>query len=108
MSRSVRFGVIASIAFIITPIAFSDFDGGLIKVETYLVLALKEFIIGLVLGGVVWMPVRGLEFAGVLLDTQRGSTMGQDFNVIFNAPQTSYTAIFLTQVFSGLFFTTGG
>lgn len=108
MSRVVRTGVVMAFSILITPSIFVELQANPEIKDDYLALIVKELLLGLVLGGLVWMPIRGLEFAGILLDTQRGSTMAQDYNVTFGSAQVTPTAILLSQLFSGFFFSTGG
>lgn len=108
MSRTVRVGFLLALSIVVAPPVFEQFKLDSTLQDRFLLLMVKEVIIGLVLGALVWMPIYGLELAGVLLDTQRGSTMAQDFNVIFNSPQATPTAILLSQIFSGFFFAVGG
>ena len=107
MGRTVRIGLMITMSILLVPGVFGDFSQTANGPVNLLPLILKELVLGFVLGMLVWLPIRGLEFAGVLLDTQRGSTMAQDFDVIFNA-QTTPTAILLAQIFSGFFFASGG
>lgn len=107
LPRIVRSGVIAAATFPMVPglaAAISERTGDL---AAYPLLIVKELSLGLFLGALTWLPVRGLELAGVVLDTQRGSTQAEDFDVIFSA-QTTPTAIFLSQLFAGYFFAAGG
>ncbi len=108
MGRTVRVGFVFALAIILTPKVFADFKAQEELADYFIALIFKEIIVGLVLGSLVWMPIRGLEFSGILLDTQRGSSMAQDFNVVFSSPQATPTAILLSQLFSGYFFTVGG
>ena len=108
MTKTVRTGIVVMMSISITPMVFAEIQVNAIVHETFFALVVKELFLGLVLGGVLWMPVRGIEFAGILLDTQRGSTMAQDYNVVFGSPQVTPTGIFLAQVFSGFFFASGG
>ncbi|WP_299211327.1 flagellar biosynthetic protein FliR [uncultured Tateyamaria sp.] len=104
MPRIVRAGLILALGTFIAPGYVPDDH---IAFEQFLSLVVKEAILGFVLGVMTWLPIRGLELSGVILDTQRGSTTAEDFDVIFNA-QTTPTALFLSQVFSGFFFASGG
>jgi len=108
VTRIVRTGLTMALALMLTPMTYEQVISMPDFQARFFSLAVKELLLGMVLGGLVWMPIRGLEFAGVLLDTQRGSTMAQDYNVIFASPQATPTAIFLTQMFSGFFFAIGG
>lgn len=76
-------------------------------IRYFVLLILKEAATGYLMGIILWLPVRGLEMAGAILDTQRGSTQAQDFDVVF-VNQTTPTAILLSQVFNGFFFSSGG
>jgi type III secretion protein SpaR/YscT/HrcT len=107
MGRTVRVGFMIALSVILVPGVFGEFRAAPSTAVIIVPLVLKELVLGLVLGMLVWLPIRGLEFAGVLLDTQRGSTTAQDFDVIFNA-QTTPTAILIAQLFSGFFFASGG
>ncbi|MEL6219378.1 MAG: flagellar biosynthetic protein FliR [Pseudomonadota bacterium] len=108
MGRTVRVGFVLALSIILAPPVFTEFKNDPTLADQFVLLVLKELLIGLVLGTLVWMPIHGLELAGVLLDTQRGSTMAQDFNVVFNSPQATPTAILISQIFSGFFFSIGG
>jgi len=111
MPRMVRFGAMAAVSFPIVPglaveIAEEIAANGE-AFPSFPLVILKELLLGLFLGALTWLPVRGLELAGVILDTQRGATQGEDFDVVFSA-QTTPTAIFLSQLFAGFFFASGG
>ena len=107
LTRTLRGGLILGIAGFSAPTTAEVFLADTSLADIYLVLAIKELIIGYLLGFMTWLPMRGMEFTGVILDTQRGSMQAMDFDVIFNA-QTTPTAIFLSQIFSGYFFAAGG
>lgn len=107
MGRTVQVGLMIALSILVVPDTFVTFRSNPVSASAIVPLLVKEMVLGLVLGMLVWLPVRGLELAGVLLDTQRGSTMAQDFDVIFNA-QTTPTAILFAQLFSGFFFASGG
>ncbi|MEM9147431.1 MAG: flagellar biosynthetic protein FliR [Pseudomonadota bacterium] len=108
MGRIVRVGFLLTLSFVLAPPVFTEFKSDPALADQFVLLVLKELLIGLVLGALVWMPIHGLEVAGVVLDTQRGSTMAQDFNVVFSSPQATPTAILISQIFSGFFFSIGG
>ncbi len=73
----------------------------------YMGFLFKELCLGYLLGVLTWLPLRSLEIAGVILDTQRGNMQGQELNPTFGSPTTT-TTIFLSQIFSGYFFAAGG
>jgi type III secretion protein T len=107
MGRTVRVGLMIALSILVVPDVFVSFRAAPAQALAIVPLLIKEMVIGLVLGMLVWLPVRGLELAGVLLDTQAGTTNAQDFDVIFGA-QTTPTAILIAQLFSGFFFASGG
>lgn len=107
MPRTVRIGFVIALSMIVVPAPFAAFTADPTLSEAFVPLVAKELFVGIVLGSLVWMPVRGLELAGVILDTQRGSTQAQDLDVVFGG-QVTPTAILLNQLFSGYFFSSGG
>lgn len=108
IGRTVRIGLLLALSIALVPSAFAELKTDATITDNFVALVVKEVIVGLVLGALVWIPIHGLEFAGVLLDTQRGSSMAQDFNVVFTSPQATPTAILISQIFSGFFFSVGG
>jgi type III secretion protein SpaR/YscT/HrcT len=107
LSRTVRVGLMLALSILLVPPVFTAFEADPDAANNFVGLLFKEIVIGLVLGVMLWLPVRGLEYAGIFLDTQRGATNGQDFDVIFN-DQSTPTGVFLSQMFSGFFFASGG
>ncbi len=107
MMRTVRLGFVLALSILLVPHVFEDIQADQSVADRFLPLIMKEFLLGMVLGMIVWMPIRGLELTGVILDTQRGSTQAQGLDVVFGA-QTTPTSIFLLQIFSGFFFAIGG
>ena len=107
MLRVVRLGLALALSVLTVPATFATLQLEPTLARQFLPLLAKELVIGFFLGFLLWMPVRGLELAGVILDTQTGSTMAQELDVIFGA-QITPTAILLVQVFSAFFFATGG
>ncbi|WP_282096260.1 EscT/YscT/HrcT family type III secretion system export apparatus protein [Epibacterium ulvae] len=107
MTRTVRLGVILSLSFLLAPKVYIEFQTDPEKAQVFVALIFKEILLGLLLGVLMWLPVRSLELAGVLIDTQRGSTQAMGMDVIFGV-QTMPTAQLLLQLFSGFFFAVGG
>ncbi len=70
------------------------------------VAALKEALIGLLVGFYAAIPFWVAENVGNFIDNQRGATMGEVYSPLSGA-QVSTTGIFFTQVVSTLFFTSG-
>lgn len=107
MPRVVKGSLIIVVGiFVIPSVVFNAKEDDFL-INYYIILVVKEILLGLVLGVFTWLPIRGLELAGVVMDTQRGATMAQDFDVIFGDTVTP-TAQLLAQLFSGYFFASGG
>lgn len=107
MMRIVRLGFILALSIILVPQTYETIQDTPDFQKKFLALVIKEFVIGLVCGAVMWMPVRGLELTGVILDTQRGNMQALTQEPVLQA-QTTPTAVFLLQMFSGYFFASGG
>ncbi|WP_176086026.1 type III secretion system export apparatus subunit SctT [Martelella sp. HB161492] len=107
MTGFVRMGIIACVSIIVVPSAYAEAMAMKDGPTMQLAFALKELALGFFLSILTWLPVRGLEIAGVIIDTQRGATQSQSFDPIFSE-QTTPTAILLAQIFSGYFFACGG
>ncbi|TPW28843.1 EscT/YscT/HrcT family type III secretion system export apparatus protein [Martelella alba] len=107
MTGFVRMGVIVCVSLLVVPSAYAEAMTMDSSLTIKFAFALKELALGFLLSILTWLPVRGLEMAGVILDTQRGATQSQSFDPIFSE-QTTPTSIFLAQVFSGYFFAYGG
>ena len=69
-------------------------------------VALKEAVIGFLLGFFAAIPFWVVENVGNLIDNQRGATMGEVYSPL-SGTQVSTTAIFLTQIVSTIFFVGG-
>lgn len=106
MTRSIRLGIALAMAMMCAPMVAAGIAAQDNPPDILVYLVIKEFVFGFFLGTVLWLPVRGLELAGVIIDTQRGSTQAQDFDVVFTT-QTTPTAILLAQIFAGYFFSSG-
>ena len=104
LPASVRGGLVVAIALLLAPVTAAGLKA---SGPAGPLLFAKEALLGLVLGLLAWTPVRSLELAGVLLDTQRGATTAEDFNPLYDA-QTTPASQFLMQAFSGFFFASGG
>ena len=72
----------------------------------FAVAALREALIGFLIGFFAAVPFWVAENVGNFIDNQRGATMGEVYSPLSGA-QVSTTGIFFTQVVSTLFFTSG-
>lgn len=70
------------------------------------VIALKEVLIGFLIGFFAAIPFWVAENVGNLIDNQRGATMGEVYSPLSGA-QVSTTGIFFTQIVSTIFFISG-
>ncbi|MCC3703320.1 type III secretion system export apparatus subunit SctT [Rouxiella badensis] len=72
----------------------------------YVMLAVGELCIGLIIGFCAAIPFWALDMAGFLIDTMRGSSMASVLNPMLGQ-QSSLFGIFFTQLFSVLFLMSG-
>jgi type III secretion protein T len=79
--------------------AFSGADLGM--------LALKEILIGLLIGFCVALPFWAIEMAGTVIDTVRGSSMDSVLNPLLGE-QSSVFGILFSQIIVVIFFVSGG
>lgn len=73
----------------------------------FVLVALKEVLIGFLLGFFVAMPFYLAENIGSIIDNQRGSTMSEVYSPL-SGTQVSTTGIFISQILNVLFFVSGG
>ena len=70
------------------------------------VIAIKEVLIGVLIGFFASIPFWIAENVGNLIDNQRGATMGEVYSPL-SGTQVSSTGIFFTQIVSTVFFVSG-
>lgn len=107
MPKSVRLCVIGIPSLICTPAAAAALPSMDMLATRCVALAFKELVLGYLIGVLTWLPVRGLEFGGTILDTQTGSTQAQDFDMV-SGEQVTPIALLLSQIFLACFFASGG
>ena len=76
------------------------------NVWMFSLLALKEAIIGFLIGFFAAIPFWVAENVGNFIDNQRGATMGEVYSPL-SGTQVSTTGIFFTQLVSTVFFVSG-
>lgn len=76
------------------------------NVWMFSLLALKEAVIGFLIGFFAAVPFWVAENVGNFIDNQRGATMGEVYSPL-NGSQVSTTGIFFTQIVSTIFFVSG-
>ena len=100
-----RRAIIVSFSVIVAPMVFKQLTPGMSPY--YLVfMALKEVLIGAMLGLFDNFPFYLAECIGNILDNQRGSTMSEVYSPLSGA-QVSTTGILFTQTVTVLFFASG-
>lgn len=107
MSGIVRMGFIVAIASFAVPnsyIAIKELSPDYVP---FFILLAKELFVGLILAVFLWMPIRSIELAGTVMDSQVGGSIGEDFDPITNTQSTT-TANLLIKIFTGYFFAAGG
>lgn len=106
-SGIVRTGFFFSLGFIIVPHVFIELDGKSLEPSILFVTAIKEVILGFFLGFLAWLVVHAIQFAGVIIDTQRGATTSQDLNPLLTTTTTGLSNL-LVHAFVAYFFAMGG
>ena len=93
-------------ASLLVPCVLEWMPEGNVHMGIVCVLALKEVVIGMLIGFFAAIPFWVVENVGNLIDNQRGATMGEVYSPLSGA-QVSSTGIFLTQIVSTIFFVGG-
>ena len=88
------------------PFIKADMPPGEPNVWMFGLLALKEAIIGFLIGFFASIPFWVAENVGNFIDNQRGATMGEVYSPL-SGTQVSTTGIFFTQIVSTVFFVSG-
>ncbi len=104
---SLRNGVIASLSLVLLPMHMAALPSPPPGAWEMGGLALKEVLIGMVLGYLTAVFFWALESAGFFIDNQRGATMASSIDPLTGS-QTSPLAILLIQVLTAVFFLGGG
>lgn len=104
-----RNGVTIALSLPVLPLVFLSrpADAAAGGVLLLLALAVKEVLVGVLLGLPVAVLAWGLEAAGGMIDNQRGATMASSLNPATGS-QTSPLGIMLGQVYVTWLFVTGG
>ena len=79
---------------------------GELPIQLLIVVALKEVLVGMLIGFFAAVPFWIAENVGNFIDNQRGATMGEVYSPLSGA-QVSTTGIFFTQLVSTIFFVGG-
>ena len=93
-------------AFLLLPVVMEQMPPGEPNYLMFSLVALKEALIGFLLGFFGAIPFWIAENVGNVIDNQRGATMGEVYSPLSGA-QVSTLGIFFTQIVSTLFFVGG-
>ena len=106
ISGTARRVAVLAFAALIVPATQSHMPPAGVGTFMLALIALKEVIIGLLIGFFGALPFWVAENVGNLIDNQRGATMGEVYSPL-SGTQVSSTGILMTQVVSTLFFVSG-
>lgn len=102
-----RNGVLVSFALMALPMVMADAPATLPNWAEGLSIAIKELIIGLLIGFGAAIPFWVIDSTGFFVDNQRGTTMASSIDPMTGS-QTSPMGILLTQALVVIFFVGGG
>jgi len=106
VSGLVRRLAILSFSLLVVPYVLRTVPAGGISWPLLALTALKEVLIGFLIGFFSAVPFWVAENVGNFIDNQRGATMGEVYSPLSGA-QVSTTGIFFTQLVSTVFFVSG-
>ncbi len=104
---TLRNAVTASLSLVLLPLHLAALPSPFPPWWSLAGLALKEAVVGLVLGYLAAVWFWALESAGFFIDNQRGATMASSIDPMTGS-QTSPLAVLLMQAFAAFFFLGGG
>ena len=106
ISGTARRAAILSFAALAVPMVLSGMPPGEPNVAMCGLIALREVLIGFLIGFFAAIPFWVAENVGNFIDNQRGATMGEVYSPL-SGTQVSTTGIFFTQLVSTIFFVSG-
>ena len=106
VSGTARRAAVLAFAALAVPMALNGMPPGEPDVAMFALIALREVLVGFVIGFFAAIPFWVAENVGNVIDNQRGATMGEVYSPLSGA-QVSTTGIFFTQVVSTIFFVSG-
>ncbi len=101
-----RRAVIIALGFVAFPMVLNQMSPGEPDVWACLLIAIKEVMIGFLIGFFSAIPFWIAENIGNFIDNQRGATMGEVYSPM-NGSQVSSTGLFFSQIVATLFFVGG-
>jgi len=106
ISGTARRCAILGFSAILVPMVLAEMPPGIPSVAFLALIALREVVLGAILGFFGAIPFWVAENIGNFIDNQRGATMGEVYSPL-SGTQVSSTGIFFTQIVSTLFFVSG-
>ena len=101
-----RRAAILAFSVLVVPYVLNTMPAGEPNMWMLSVIALKEVLIGFLIGFFAAIPFWVAENVGNFVDNQRGATMGEVYSPL-SGTQVSTTGIFFTQIVSTIFFISG-
>ena len=101
-----RNGVAAALSLIVYPVVSGQLSNAGLTHLAFAGAAVKEFLVGMLIGSVLMVVFWGIQAVGDFIDNQRGATMASSFDPMVGE-QTSPLALFLVQCLIAVFFCTG-
>ena len=101
-----RRAAILALSVLVVPYVLNTMPPGEPNMWMLAVVALKEVLIGFLIGFFAAIPFWVAENVGNFVDNQRGATMGEVYSPL-SGTQVSTTGIFFTQIVSTIFFISG-
>ena len=101
-----RRATVLGFSLLVVPLALRGMPPGEPSALMFSLLAVKEALLGFLLGFFAAIPFWVAENVGNFIDNQRGATMGEVYSPLSGA-QVSTTGIFFTQLVSTIFFVAG-
>lgn len=99
--------ILFNLTLILIPFTLSTIPIDTMGNAEFLIIIVKEVIIGFMIGAIISIAFQIAQSAGAFIDTQRGSSMGQLFDPMLGGSSTTLGALF-TKIITILFFVGGG
>lgn len=101
-----RNGVAAALSLVVYPIVSEQLGSVRLRHLEFGGLAVKEYLLGMLIGSVVMVVFWGIQAVGEFIDNQRGATMASMFNPALGE-QVSPLSLFMAHSLIAVFFCTG-
>ena len=97
---------VVGFSLLLVPVVLAGMPAGEPYMPVLALVAVKEAVLGAIIGFFASIPFWVAENVGNFIDNQRGATMGEVYSPL-SGTQVSTTGIFFTQVVSTIFFVSG-